>query len=166
MNLASIQQGIKKLQWFEYLKGVFLEILNALLCRVFANQVTYNVYTCISIIDNIVPDRNPTIRQLWNLGIIKSVAIKWYELGLMLLDDSQQLDIIKANHVSDVTKCCHSMFTYWLNTCPTASWYGLVDALRATGVDMNAEATKLENKWCMRMPVRENEEITMATSSL
>ena len=40
MNLLSIQQGIKKLQWFEYLKGVFLEILNALLCRVFANQVT------------------------------------------------------------------------------------------------------------------------------
>ena len=36
-----MQQGIKKLQWFEYLKGVFLEILNALLCRVFANQVTY-----------------------------------------------------------------------------------------------------------------------------
>ena len=36
-----MQQGIKKLQWFEYLKVVFLEILNPLLCRVFANQVTY-----------------------------------------------------------------------------------------------------------------------------
>ena len=35
-----MQQGIKKLQWFEYLKMVFLEILNPLLCRVFANQVT------------------------------------------------------------------------------------------------------------------------------
>ena len=35
-----MQQGIKKLQWFEYLKVVFLEILNPLLC-VFANQVTY-----------------------------------------------------------------------------------------------------------------------------
>ena len=41
MNLASIQQGIKKLQWFEYLKVVFLEILNVELCRVFANQVTF-----------------------------------------------------------------------------------------------------------------------------
>ena len=38
-----MQQGIKKLQWFEYLKVVFLEILNAELCRVFANQVTYVV---------------------------------------------------------------------------------------------------------------------------
>ena len=36
-----MQQGIKKLQWFEYLKVVFLEILNAELCRVFANQVTF-----------------------------------------------------------------------------------------------------------------------------
>ena len=35
-----MQQGIKKLQWLEYLKVVFLEILNPLLCRVFANQVT------------------------------------------------------------------------------------------------------------------------------
>ena len=41
-----MQQGIKKLQWFEYLKVVFLKILNAELCRVFANQVTYiqNLY--------------------------------------------------------------------------------------------------------------------------
>ena len=36
-----MQQGIKKLQWFEYLIVVFLEILNAELCRVFANQVTF-----------------------------------------------------------------------------------------------------------------------------
>ena len=40
-----MQQGIKKLQWFEYLKVVFHEILNPLLCQVFANQVTY-VYLC------------------------------------------------------------------------------------------------------------------------
>ena len=39
-----MQQGIKKLQWFEYLKVVFLKILNPLLCRVFANQVTYYSY--------------------------------------------------------------------------------------------------------------------------
>ena len=34
-----MQQGIKKLQWFEYFKVVFLEILNAELCRVFANHI-------------------------------------------------------------------------------------------------------------------------------
>ena len=36
-----MQQGIKKLQGFEYLKVVFLKILNAELCQVFANQVTF-----------------------------------------------------------------------------------------------------------------------------
>ena len=40
-----MQQGIKKLQWFEYLKVVFLKILNMLLCRVFANQVTFVLVT-------------------------------------------------------------------------------------------------------------------------
>ena len=34
-----MQQGIKKLQWFEYLKVVFLEMLNMLLCRVFAGHI-------------------------------------------------------------------------------------------------------------------------------
>ena len=43
-----MQQGIKKLQWLEYLKVVFLEILNPLLCRVFANQVTYTLCMHIS----------------------------------------------------------------------------------------------------------------------
>ena len=43
-----MQQGIKKLQWLEYLKVVFLEILNPLLCRVFANQVTIEVIKNLS----------------------------------------------------------------------------------------------------------------------
>ena len=45
-----MQQGIRKLQWFEYLKVVFLEILNPLLCRVFANQVTYATHTHLDIV--------------------------------------------------------------------------------------------------------------------
>ena len=47
-----MQQGIKKLQWFEYLKVVFLEILNPLSCRVFANQVTYYISYDILIVPN------------------------------------------------------------------------------------------------------------------
>ena len=42
-----MQQGIKKLHGFEYLKVVFLEILNVELCRVFANQVTYMLLKCV-----------------------------------------------------------------------------------------------------------------------
>ena len=33
-----MQQGIKKLQWLEYLKVVFLKILNTLLCWVFKTR--------------------------------------------------------------------------------------------------------------------------------
>ena len=46
-----MQQGIKKLQWFEYLKVVFLKILNTLLCWVFANQVTFCVcvHACVCV---------------------------------------------------------------------------------------------------------------------
>ena len=40
-----MQQGIKKLQWFECFKVVFLKILKAGLSRVFANQVTYALAT-------------------------------------------------------------------------------------------------------------------------
>ena len=50
-----MQQGIKKLQWFEYLQVVFLEILNPLLCRVFANQVTICATVIISRMKIIVP---------------------------------------------------------------------------------------------------------------
>ena len=47
-------------QWFEYLKVVFLKLLNTLLCQDFANQVTIkisikdlkiNTYTYIRILD-------------------------------------------------------------------------------------------------------------------
>ena len=45
-----MQQGIKKLQWFEYLKVVFLKIINPLLCQVFENQVTYSFKNYIAVV--------------------------------------------------------------------------------------------------------------------
>ena len=98
----------------------------------------------------IVASSRPSLRQLQKLGIIMSVATKWYDLGLELLDDNQakQLDNIKANS-PDVTKCCRDMFKYWLNSHPTASWYELVDALRATGIEENTAATMLESNFAV-----------------
>ena len=79
------------------------------------------------------------------------MATKWYELGLELLDDNQakQLDIIKANSNPDVTKCCREMFKYWLDAHPTASWYKLMDALRATGIEENTVAATLESNFAV-----------------
>ena len=53
-----MQQGIKKLQWFEYLKVVFLKILNAELCRVFANQVTYSRLVWYAVIHTLYSNTN------------------------------------------------------------------------------------------------------------
>ena len=91
----------------------------------------------------------PTLKQLQKTGIITSVATKWYELGIELLDDSQsnQLDIIKANHHCNVTNCCYDMFKYWLESHPTANWYKLVDALRESGIEENTVAAKLEKNF-------------------
>ena len=67
-----MQQGIKKLQWFEYFKVVFLEILNAGLCRVFANQVTYMVTIIIIlgetiyIVINSPPDHFSSLGHKWS----------------------------------------------------------------------------------------------------
>ena len=60
-----MQQGIRKLQWFEYLKVVFLEILNLLLCRVFANQVTFGEPTLDSTIYSI-----PCVK----LSLVRSIS--------------------------------------------------------------------------------------------
>ena len=90
----------------------------------------------------------PSLKQLQKL-VISSVATKWYELGLQLLDDNQenQLDIIRANSPTDVAKCCRDMFKYWLGVDPKASWYKLVDALKATDADMNNVIATLESNF-------------------
>ena len=76
MNLASIQQGIKKLQWFEYLKVVFLEILNAELCRVFANQVTYGEDRILYLIQ-CIEEKTKHNNICYNNLLSKAICKKW-----------------------------------------------------------------------------------------
>ena len=73
------------------------------------------------------------------------MSSKWYQLGIQLLDECQapQLEIIRANN-DDVTGCCTALFGYWLQTHPSASWYELVTALRAPGVELNEVAASVE----------------------
>ena len=73
------------------------------------------------------------------------MSLKWYELGVELLDNERvgQLDIIKINN-NDVSRRCLEMFSFWLKAYSNASWYELVAALRAPGVDMNEVATTVK----------------------
>ena len=87
----------------------------------------------------------PTFKILQHANIITVTSLKWYELGVELLDDNQipKLDIIKANN-NDVSRCCSEMFSYWLQTHPNANWYELLAALRAPGVEMNDVAASVK----------------------
>ena len=71
-------------------------------------------------------DSKPTIQALQRARIITAVSLKWYELGVELMDNTRvgQLDIIKANN-NDVSRCC-------------------LEALRAPGIDMNEVAANVK----------------------
>jgi len=69
-------------------------------------------------------------------------------LGIQLLDKDQvaQLKIIQENH-HDVKSRCRELLSYWLQTHPDATWYQLIEALRAPGVEMNSIAKELEDRF-------------------
>ena len=85
----------------------------------------------------------PTLRDLM-IHVIPSVATKWYELGLMLLDPKyeNELNTIEADTRNDAATCCRKMFSKWLNTDQLASWDKLIKALRI--VQLNNVASDIE----------------------
>jgi len=88
------------------------------------------------------------MKLLQSGSITVKVSSKWYELGIVLLNDDQlaQLRVITANY-NDVTRQCSEMFIYWLQTHPNATWSQLIAALRAPGVEMMDVAAALENSF-------------------
>ena len=73
----------------------------------------------------------PTLRDLL-IHVIPSVAAKWYELGVVLLDPKYQneLNTIEADTRNDAATSCRKMFSKWLNTDELASWDKLIKTLR------------------------------------
>ena len=76
--------------------------------------------------------------------MIPSVATRWYELGLVLLDTKYQneLTIIETDIRNDAVTCCRKMFSKWLNTDELASWDKLIKAVRI--VQLNNVASDIE----------------------
>jgi len=74
------------------------------------------------------------------------VGVKWYDLGIELLDDEDcdKLDVIQSDHPKDVSACCTQMFKLWLKKQPSASWNQLIQALREPNIGMDKLATKIE----------------------
>ena len=100
-----------------------------------------------------VVSSKPTLKKLQQIKIITAVGSKWYELGIELLDEDQsrQLKIIKSNN-QEVTRRCSEMFSFWLETHPTATWQNLIEALRAPGVELNDVAATVEAHFRIDLP--------------
>ena len=95
----------------------------------------------------IAGNNRPTIKLL-NKLVKKSVATKWYDLGIELLDDGnlQALDEIQKNNPRDASMCCTKMFQLWLERQPDASWRQLIQALREPNIELNELANTIEQK--------------------
>ena len=92
-----------------------------------------------------IGDQKPSLKYL-NRYVRGVVGLKWYDLGTELLDfeDVKNLDLIEANHPSDLDKCCVKMFQLWLRKQPSASWNQLIEALRQPDIELHTLATKIE----------------------
>ena len=91
----------------------------------------------------------PTPKQIRNIlkPEASGVAVRWYDLGIQLLDAKSGpgiLDLIKADHHNDNNTCCNKMLIKWLLLKPDATWSQLVTAL--TKIGMNTIAEDLNNQ--------------------
>ena len=83
--------------------------------------------------------------KVLNRHVIPKVSIKWYDLGLELLEDEYEgeLETIHKDYKADGSKtCCQKMFSKWLETRDGASWDQLIEAMRT--IELNNVARDIE----------------------
>ena len=102
-----------------------------------ANVVVYKCTVVISYLYHTVYSK-PSLKKLQQLKVISAVGTKWYELGIMLLDEDQ-LNIIRTES-NGITRCCAEMFLLWLGSHSNATWEELIDALKAPEVELYSVA--------------------------
>ena len=94
----------------------------------------------------------PSTKEL--LPFVDAIAPNWYEVGAMLLDvtEEPQLILIKADNGSDAKKCCLAMLQYWKDT-HQATWHHLVTALRSPGVHLAVVAADIERNFTGKLVI-------------
>ena len=70
---------------------------------------------------------------------------EWYDLGLQLGVEDEELDVIKGNNTRNLRACKREMFRAWLRIAANPSYQQLVEALIAVG-DVK-EADQLSKKY-------------------
>ena len=79
-----------------------------------------------------------------NQHVIKDIASKWYEVGLILHKDEIILREIETNYSNDDTECCKAMLQLWLiRKGHNATWNQLIEDLRSINESV---ASKIESK--------------------
>ena len=78
----------------------------------------------------------PILKDLVN-RVLPHVAVKWYDLGLELLDpvNEHELEIIEKDVRDDAKMGCRKMFKKWLDSDEEASWEKVIQALRDIELD-------------------------------
>ena len=80
--------------------------------------------------------------------LLYDVRRKWYDIGIELELDHEELDNIKAAHPQELLNCLNEMIKKWLkSTKPQARWKALEAALRAAPVG----EVKIANKGICRL---------------
>ena len=80
-----------------------------------------------------------------NKHVVPLVSVKWYDLGLELLDPEHEtrLATIERDNQSDARCCCRKMLSEWLETAEAATWDKLIEAVKV--INMNDVARKIES---------------------
>lgn len=76
----------------------------------------------------------PTLKELVTVKVND-----WYDLGLQLDIQNDDLQTIKRNYPHDQKSCKREMFIKWLSICPQASYSQLVKALSVLGDETEAD---------------------------
>ena len=96
-------------------------------------MVIHHSYKCNNLCTLTGCDR-PSLNLL-NQHVISNISSKWEDLGLALLERKyeEKLQQIKIEN-NKVSECCKEMFRLWLESCVTATWNQLIQALRVVGL--------------------------------
>ena len=87
---------------------------------------------------------NPAVTpQLKDLVLVQ--VTEWYDLGLQLGVEDEELDVIDRNNPGNLKACRREMFKAWLRISSSPAYQQLVEALIAVG-DVK-EADKLCKKY-------------------
>ena len=85
----------------------------------------------------------PSLKDLHEHVVIQAAG-KWRDLGVCLLSQPDQAEMITADHSRDAVSCCKGILEKWLDTTTDATWDQLIRALRSPSIQLDHLAGQLE----------------------